>query len=217
MIDPPRLWSWQLSPFAGKARIALAVKQVEVELVEIDPLNRPSRLAELNPARTVPVLEVGGVAVLQSTAICEWAEEVGYGQWLWPTDPVARAQARGLMRWVDDELTTNFFLSTRKQSFGLDERFDHPNLVENLRATLVKRWRPLERMLARTPGPWLLGGPDPLLCDLAAMPLAVRLPAWAPELQPDPESQPAATAWLAALRDHPAAVEVDRRGGPLPT
>jgi glutathione S-transferase len=216
MINPPRLWSWHLSPFAGKARIALAVKQVEVELIEIDPLNRPARLADLNPARTVPVLEVGDVAVVQSTAICEWAEEVGYGRRLWPTGPVERAQARGLMRWVDDELTTNFFLSTRKQSFGLDERFDHPQLVENLRATLVKRWRPLELMLTRSPGPWLLDGPDPLLCDLAAMALAVRLPTWAAELQPDPETQPAATAWLAALRDHPAAVEVDRRGGSPP-
>ncbi|WP_249010908.1 glutathione S-transferase family protein [Conexibacter sp. DBS9H8] len=211
----PRLWSWNLSPFAGKARIALAIRGIEVELIEIDPVARPPRLAEINPANRVPVLEVGDRAITQSTAICEWAQETGTGPSLWPEDPIARAQARGLLRWVEDEIVTNFFLSMRKQVFGLDEAHDHPNLIANLRGALGKRWRPLDRMLTATDGPWLAGGADPSLADLAAMPVAVRLPQWLPDLAPDPVTVPAAAAWLAALSDHPAAVEVDRSGQPL--
>jgi len=66
-MAPPRLWSWQLSPFAGKVRVAFAQKGIEVELVEIDPRHRPARLRELNPTNRVPVLEVDGAAIREST------------------------------------------------------------------------------------------------------------------------------------------------------
>jgi glutathione S-transferase len=186
-----------------------------VELLEIDPRHRPARLLMLNPTNRVPVLEVGEIAIRESSAICEWLQDVHPQPSLWPADPVARAQARGLLRWVDDELTTNFFLSIRKQAFGLD-RTDHPEIVSTLRKRLVRRWPTLERLLSRTDGPWLLGGEDPTLADLAAMPLAVRLPSWMPELAPTPDKHPAAAAWLQRLRDRPSAAEVDRAGEPIP-
>jgi glutathione S-transferase len=209
----PRLWSWNLSPFAGKARVALAVRGVEVELVEIDPRRRPPRLRELNPSVRVPVLELGGIGVRESTAICEWAEETGAGPSLWPPDPARRAEARGLLAWVDEELTRNFFLSLRKQSFGLDPE-DPPEIVQTLQARLVARWEVLEELLGRHEGPWLAGAGQPSLADLAALPLAVRLEQWRADLAPDSEPHPRSAAWLAALREHPAAVEVDRRGQP---
>jgi glutathione S-transferase len=59
-VAAPRLWSWHLSPFAGKVRIAAAVTGTELDLIEIDPVQRPPRLRELNPAGRVPVLEVDG-------------------------------------------------------------------------------------------------------------------------------------------------------------
>ena len=216
MSSPPKLWSWQLSPFAGKARIALAVKGIDVELLEIDPIKRPARLRELNPNSRVPVLEVGGVAVRESSAICEWADETHPEPPLWPDDPVRRAAARGLMRWVDDELTVNFFLSMRKEAFGIDEAADAPGIVGVLRERLARRWRILDGLIERSGGPWLLGGDGPWLCDLAGMPLAVRIPVWKPELAPDADRHPRAAAWLEALREHPAAPEVDRRGGDVP-
>ena len=213
-MPAPRLWSWNLSPFAGKARIALAETGVEVELIEIDPRSRPPRLRELNPTNRVPVLEVGDVAIRESTAICEWAHDTAGGA-LWPADPADRAAARGMLRFVDDELTTNFFLSMRKQAFGLDAT-DHPDLVATLRDRLSRRWATVERLLGRNDGPWLIAGDEPTLADLAAIPLAVRLPAWTPELAPDPETYPATAAWLQRLRDRPSAAEVDRSGEPAP-
>jgi glutathione S-transferase len=210
-MPTPRLWSWQLSPFAGKARIAFAEKGVEVELLEIHPRKRPARLRELNPTNRVPVLEIGDVAIRESTAICEWLEDIQPEPSFWPGDATARAEARGLLRWVDDELTLNFFLSMRKEAFGLAAD-DHPEIIKTMRDRLGRRWSIVEAMLERTDGPWFLGGEDPTLVDLAVIPLAVRLPAWKPELAPAPEAFPRTVAWLENLRARPSATEVDRRG-----
>jgi len=109
----------------------------------------------------------------------------------------------------------NFLLSMRKEAFGL-EPTDHPDVVRHLRERLMKRWPVAERVLGRSEGPWMMSGESPTLVDLAAAPLAVRLPAWKPELAPSPEDLPLTTAWLKALRALPSAAEVDRRGQPAP-
>lgn len=213
-MPSPRLWSWNLSPFAGKVRVAFAEKGVAVDLLEIHPVKRPARLRELNPTNRVPVLEVGDVAIRESSAICEWLEETHPEPSLWPADPAERAAARGLLRWVDDELTVPLFLSARKQFFGKDDT-DPDDIVQLLRGRLTRRWKTLEALLARTHGPWLCGGAEPTLADLAAIPLAVRLPQWNPELAPDAAEYPRAAAWLEALRARPSAAEVDRQGEPV--
>jgi glutathione S-transferase len=213
-VPIPRLWSWSLSPFAGKTRIAFAEKRVEVELLEIDPRKRPARLRALNPTNRVPVLEVGDVAIRESSAICDWLEDTHPEPSLWPTDPAARAAARGLLRFVYDELTTNFFLSMRKEAFGLDPT-DDVDIVASLRERLVRRWATVEDLISRTDGPWLAGGDIPSLADLAAIPLAVRLPTWKPELAPAADAFARTAAWLQSLRKRPSASEVDRRGKPI--
>ena len=215
----PRLWSWHLSPFAGRVRIAAAVTGTELDLIEIDPVERPPRLRELNPTGRVPVLELGdtsgsdgGTIVRESSAICDWLQDVRSGPSLWPEDPARRAAARGLMRWLDDEILISFFLSFRKEAFGPGDS-DPPDIVERLRARLMRRWPKLEAELARGGSPWLAGAPEPTLADLSGMPLAVRIPQWGPQLAPPPELV-RVNAWLEALRAHPAIGEVKRRGRP---
>lgn len=214
MPDTPRLWSWQLSPFAGKVRVAFAFKGVDVELLEIHPVKRPARLRELNPTNRVPVLEVDGVAIRESSAICDWLEDTHPSPSFWPANPAERAAARGMMRWVDDELQVPFFLSMRLEAFGLGPT-DHPDAVEHYRERLTKRWKTLDELLSRSDGPWLMGGDDPTLADLTAVPLAVRLPQWRADLEPSAEEHPRSAAWLEALRDHPTAPAVERSGEPV--
>jgi glutathione S-transferase len=213
-VPQPILWSWHLSPFAGKVRIALAEKGAEVDLVEIDPRERPPRLRELNPTNTVPVLEAGDVVIRESGAICDWVQDACPGPSLWPADPATRARARGLARYVDDELTTNFFFSFRKQAFG-PSKGDPPDIVDVLRGRLMRRWPAVDELLGRTDGSWLAGGPEPSLADLGAIPLAVRLVEWGPQLEP-PAELTRVTGWLDALRGRPSAAEVNRRGRPAP-
>ena len=38
-MQTPRLWSWVLSPFAGKVRVAAAEMDVQLELLESDCLS----------------------------------------------------------------------------------------------------------------------------------------------------------------------------------
>ncbi len=89
----------------------------------------------------MPVLEVGGVAIRESSAICDSIEDTYPEPSLWPADPAERAAARGLMRWVDDELPVPFFLSMRLEAFGVGPT-DHPDAVEHFRDRLSKRWKP---------------------------------------------------------------------------
>lgn len=209
-MSSPRLWSWHLSPFAGRVRIAAAVTGIELDLIEIDPMQRPPRLRELNPANRVPVLELEDAVVRESSAICDWLQDVRNGPSLWPEDPARRAAARGLMRWLDDEVTVSFFLSFRKEAFGPADG-DPPDIVERLRTRLMRRWPKLEDELARGGTEWLAGSTEPSLADLSGMPLAVRIPQWGPQLAP-PAELTRVTTWLEALRGHPAVAEVKRRG-----
>jgi glutathione S-transferase len=212
MPSTPRLWTFRSSPFAGKARAAFAEKGVPVELIEIHPVKRPARLKELNPVNRVPVLELAdeAIAIRESSIICEWLEETHPDPPLWPSDPALRGWARGWAKYVDDTVTADFFLGMRKLAFGKDPD-DPEDIVERLHARVARHWPRLEAALDTHEGPWLCGEQF-TLADLTALPAAVRLPQWAPQLQPDPATAPLVTAWLEALRARPSAAAVDAAG-----
>jgi glutathione S-transferase len=207
----PRLWSFAASPFAGKARVALAEKGIEYDLLEIHPAKRPARLKELNPLGRVPVLELAeGPALRESSVICEYLEEVYPDPPLWPADPAERAWARGWARYVDDGAAVNFFLGMRKLAFGKDPE-DPEDITEQLHARVPRQWGRLEDALGVHEGPWLCGEQF-TYADIAGMAVAVRIPQWKPELAPDPETTPRVAAWFEALRARPSAAEIDAKG-----
>lgn len=212
MEPTPVLWTFKASPFAGKARAAFLEKGVPVELAEIHPVERPKRFLGLTAPGRVPVLEPGGGAppIRESSIICEWLEETHPEPALWPADPAVRGWARGQARFVDDLLTANFFLGMRKQAFGRSPS-DPEDVVDRLHRQLAKHWPALEAALGAHEGPWLCGGQF-TFADLAALPLAVRLPEWAPHLVPDADAFPRVTTWFAALRDRPSAAAIDQAG-----
>jgi glutathione S-transferase len=212
-MSGPRLWSWHLSPFSGKVRVALAEKGLEIEMLEIDPVKRPARLRELNPSNRVPVLEVDGKGLRESTVICEYFEDTHPDPPLWPADPELRGWARGWMRYIDDEASVNYFLGMRKQSFGTADG-DPDDIVERLHGRLPSRFATLDAVLGEREGPWLCGRQF-TLADIAAMALAVRLPAWSPALQPDAAATPRVAAWFEELRARPSAAAIESRGEPV--
>jgi glutathione S-transferase len=72
--QPPILYSFRRCPYAMRARLALLKAGVAVELREVDLRHKPAELLALSPAATVPVLDLGGGAVLtQSLDIVRWA------------------------------------------------------------------------------------------------------------------------------------------------
>lgn len=210
MSRPLRLWTFCESPFAGKARAAFAEKGVAVELAEIHPLRRPARLRELNPLNRVPVLELDGIALRESSAICEWLDETHPDPPLWPSDPDLRGWARGWAKYLDDVPVASFFLGMRKLAFGRDAD-DPEDVVQRLHARVPPSWPVLEAALARHDGPWLCGE-QLTLADLCGMALAVRLPQWGPKLQPSAGETPRVAAWMEALRARPSAAAIEARG-----
>ena len=97
------LW---LCPFARKVRIVLCEKKLEFDLVIEKAWERRDDFLALNPAGEVPVfVERGengtGVALADSSAICEYLDEVYPDPPLFGGDAVARAEIRRLVAWFD--------------------------------------------------------------------------------------------------------------------
>jgi glutathione S-transferase len=98
-----RLYHVPLSPFCRKVRLVMAEKKVEVELVEEKYWEPSSDFLRRNPAGKVPVLKMGGKHLTESTAICEYIEEIYPTPPLLPDTPLDRFEARRLTAWFDDK------------------------------------------------------------------------------------------------------------------
>lgn len=70
----PRLYSFRRCPYAIRARLAIELSAVEVQLCEVDLKAKPERMLQLSPKATVPVLELpDGHVIDESLAIMLWA------------------------------------------------------------------------------------------------------------------------------------------------
>jgi RNA polymerase-associated protein len=83
--------------YSHRVRLALAEKQVDVEIKDIDVAKYPAMLADVNPYRTLPVLQDRDLVLYDSSIILEYLEERYPHPPLLPAYPVARAQTRLLM------------------------------------------------------------------------------------------------------------------------
>lgn len=98
-----RLYHYPLSPFSRKVRLSLAEKKIEVELVEERYWEQDTDFLRRNPAGKVPVLKMGNRTMADSTAICEYLEEVQPSPPLLPRDAESRYEVRRLVAWFDDK------------------------------------------------------------------------------------------------------------------
>ena len=72
--EQPVLYSFRRCPYAIRARLAIKVSGVAVDLREVDLHCKPAALIEASAKATVPVLQLpGGVVLDQSLEIMQWA------------------------------------------------------------------------------------------------------------------------------------------------
>jgi glutathione S-transferase len=97
-----------LSPYCRKVRLVLAEKRLPFELRLEKAWERREEYLELNPAATVPtLLEDNGLAVPDSTVICEYLEEA------YPDTPLIgatlgeRVEVRRLVAWFDGKFAAD--------------------------------------------------------------------------------------------------------------
>lgn len=94
------LISHELCPYVQRAAIALAEKGVSFERVDIDLTDKPDWFRAVSPRGKVPLLQVGGDAVLfESSVICEYLEDT-QPRPLHPADPLERARHRAWMEFA---------------------------------------------------------------------------------------------------------------------
>jgi len=70
----PILYSYRRCPYAMRARMAIWVANIQVEVREISLREKPAHLLQISPKGTVPVLQLPDCTVLeQSLDIMQWA------------------------------------------------------------------------------------------------------------------------------------------------
>lgn len=97
------LFSEAACPYSHRTRIVLAEKNITVEVVNIDPDNKPEDLIDLNPYQTVPTLVDRELVLYGSRVIMEYLDERFPHPPLMPVDPVSRAKARLAMYRIDKD------------------------------------------------------------------------------------------------------------------
>lgn len=219
------------STCSQKVRLCLAEKGLAYEsrLINLGTNEHltPEYLA-LNPNGVVPTLIHDGQIVRDSGVICEYLEEVFPDTPLMPTDPVARAEVRAWIRYLDEVPTSAVRVPSFNMAFlprydGLDDAafqaeqadirplrkhfyekmgrkgFDDTE-VDNAMEQFAAAVDRMERQLADAP--WLSG--DALgLADFIATPLMDRMDDLGLGALWEGRA-PRVTDWLARIRARPA-------------
>ncbi len=81
-------------PLCHSVRIVLAEKDIQADILEMDPNNKPEDLADLNPYNTAPTLVDRELVLYDSHVIMEYLDERFPHPPLMPVDPVSRAHTR---------------------------------------------------------------------------------------------------------------------------
>lgn len=77
-----------------RTRIVLAEKDITVDVIDVDPENKPEDLIDLNPYNSLPTLVDRDLVLYDPRVIMEYLDERFPHPPLMPVDPVSRARAR---------------------------------------------------------------------------------------------------------------------------
>ncbi|MCG8489790.1 MAG: stringent starvation protein A [Chromatiales bacterium] len=97
------LYSDPTDPYCHRVRMVLAEKNITYEVEDIDPLNVPEEVMELNPYGTLPTLVDRDLKLYESRIIMEYLDERFPHPPLLPVDPVSRSTSRLLMYRVETD------------------------------------------------------------------------------------------------------------------
>ncbi len=100
------LYSDAQNAYSHRVRMVLAEKNITVEIQDVDSLNLPDDLMDLNPYGTLPTLVDRDLVLFESRIIMEYLDERFPHPPLLPVDPVSRARSRLLMFRVEQDWYT---------------------------------------------------------------------------------------------------------------
>ena len=160
-MKKPRLISFKICPFAQRSALLLKEKNVDFDLEFINPDEPPLWFAELSPTGKVPVLDVDGTAVFESSVIAEYLDEVNPPS-IHPSDPLEKATNRAWVEYTSPMYMSIFKLIMAKEEAGF----------KTVKAELEDQLGGLDDAFSNEP--WF-NGENFSMVDIAAAPIAVRL------------------------------------------
>ena len=160
-MSKPRLISFKICPFAQRSALLLKEKNVDFDLEFINPDEPPLWFTELSPTGKVPVLDVNGTAVFESSVIAEYLDEINLPS-IHPNDPLKKATNRA---WV--EYTSPIYMSIFKLIMAKEEAG-----FKKVKAEIEDQLGGLDDVATQIP---YFNGDDFSMVDIAAAPIAVRL------------------------------------------
>ena len=202
-----RLFDYYRSSASYRVRIALALKGLEYERVEVNLLHGEQREAEfraINPQGVVPMLESDGRRISQSLAIIDWLDRTFPEPPLLPADHGDRAQVLSLALAVACDIHPLNNLRVLKYLGGPLGR------PEDVRNAWYRHWvaeglAPLESMARSQSGRFLFGD-APTLADICLVPQMFNARRFDVPLEPYPtlvRVDAAANALPAFVAAHP--------------
>ena len=151
-----------------RVRIVLAEKGISFDTIDVDPVNPPEDLMELNPYGKVPTLIDRDLVLYDAQVIMEYLDERFPHPPLMPVDPVTRAQSRMTLSRIQRDWDT---LVDQIEAGGKGKA----KAIKELRESLAVVAPIFEQK------PFFLSDELSLL-DCAVMPILWRLPLYGIEL-----------------------------------
>jgi glutathione S-transferase len=183
MADYPVLYSFRRCPYAMRARMAIAVSGIKIELREVVLRDKPSELITASAKATVPVLVLPkGEVIEESLDIMDWALQQND-----PENWLARAD-------IDLISANDGPFKHALDRYKYPHRYDLPDGIEHRNAGLLQLSR-LDQTLSKEA---FLGGARRGYTDIAIFPF-VRQFAATDQAWFDAQTLPALQFWLADL------------------
>jgi len=184
--------SWSMRPWLALRAGGIAFEEVQHFLPEVG--GKPI-FGAVSPNARVPALDLGGVVIAESLAICEWAAEQNTA--LWPKDATARALARSAAAIMH----SGFADLRRDAPMNIRRRTDAGRMTADGLADAAhvdELWRD---WLSRSGGPFLFGAWS--IADAMYAPVVTRFVTYAIPRSPEAQgyidrmwAEPSFSAWV---------------------
>jgi len=135
-----KLYGIPISPFVRKTRVALELKGLDYELVDIYPGTKTPEYLAISPLGKVPALQDGDVVICDSNVIVEYLEEQYPDTTVRPASIADRAKSRWLEEYGGSMLfkpcAADIFMERLTKPFSTKQPTDE-SIVENSIDNLV--------------------------------------------------------------------------------